>query len=109
MKGTLTMTRSDPTPLDPSEFLTSKRLGAAIGALADPDTATSAADLDEGERHAIRRGLDRSAHPLVGVAHGLLDQWDQLDDDDRTAGLLLFAQLTRSPERRRTAGQGLGR
>ncbi|HDH25058.1 MAG TPA: hypothetical protein ENH00_02545 [Actinobacteria bacterium] len=105
------MTPTDPTLLDPSEFLTSRRLGAAIGALADPDpdSATSAAGLDEGERHAIRRALDRSTHPLVGVAHGILDQWDQLDDDDRTAGLLLFAQLTRSPERRRTAGQGLGR
>ena len=103
------MTSTDPTPLDPNEFLTSRRLGAAIGALADPDPNTTGASLDERERHAIRQALNRSTHPLVGVAHGLLDQWDQLDDDDRTAGLLLFAQLTRNPERRRDTGRGLGR
>ena len=105
------MTPIDPTPLDPSEFLTSRRLGAAIGALAepDPDTARSVADLDERERHAIREVLDRSTHPLVGVAHRLLDQWDQLESDDRTAGLLLFAQLTRNPEQRRSTERGMGR
>ena len=105
------MTPTNPTPLDPSEILTNRRLGAAIGALADPsrDQTQSVADLDEQERLAIRRALRRSAHPLVGVAHGLLDQWDDLDADDRTAGLLLFAQLTRSPERRRSTGRGMER
>ena len=102
------MTPTDPKPLDPSEFLTGRRLGAAIGALADPDPNTSGASLDERERHAIRQALDRSTHPLVAVAYGLLEQWDQLDDDDRTAGLLLSAQLTRGPERRRET-RGLGR
>ena len=105
------MTPTVPTPLDPNQILTNQRLGAAIGALADPDRNPngSVADLDEREQHAIRQALNRSSHPLVAVAHGLLDEWDRLADDDRTAGLLLFAQLTRSPEHRRDTGRGMGR
>ena len=105
------MTPGDPIPPDPNEILTNRRLGAAIGALADPDRdpTQSAADLDDDERHAIREALPRSSHPLVAVAHELLDQWDELPGNDRTAGLLLFAQLTRSPERRRSTGRGLER
>lgn len=93
------------TPGDPGEFLTSQRLGTAISALADPgqNTARSAADLDEGERDAVRQALSRSSQPLAGFARDLLDQWEDLADDDRVAGLLLFAQLTRNPER------GMGR
>lgn len=98
-------------PGDPEEFLTSQRLGAAISALADPgqNTARSAAHLEEGERHAIRKVLGRSSQPLAGFACDLLDQWDDLADDDRGAGLLLFAQLTRNLEQRRNTGRGMGR
>ena len=105
------MTSTVPMPLNPSEILTNKRLGTAISALADDDRSLSGsvAQLDERERHAIRQALRRSSHPLVGVAHGLLDQWDRLADDDRTAGLLLFAQLTRNPEHQRDTGRGTGR
>jgi hypothetical protein len=105
------MTPDHPTPTDPGEFLTNHRLGTAIGALTDPDRnpTESVARLDEHERHAIREALDRSSHPLVAVAHGLLDQWDRLADDEQTADLLLFAQLTRNPKRQRGSGRGIGR
>ena len=105
------MTPTDPTPLDPNKILTNQRLGAAISALADPNKHPNGtvAHLDKRERHAIREALNRSSHPLAAVAHDLLDQWDDLADDDRTAGLLLFAQLTRNPERQRNTGRGMGR
>ena len=105
------MTSTDPTPPDPNEILTNQRLGTAIGALADPDRNPngSVAHLDKRERHAIREALNRSSHPLIAAAHGVLEEWDDLADDDRTAGLLLFAQLTRCPERRREVGRGMGR
>jgi len=105
------MTSTVPTPLDPNEILTNQRLGAAIGAPADPDRnpTGSLAHHDERETHAIRQALNRSSHPLVGIAHTLLDQWDRMVDDDPTAGLLLFAQLTRSPERQRETGRGIER
>ena len=105
------MTSTIPTPLDPNEILTNQRLGVAISALADPNPnpAESVARLDERERDAIREALNQSSHPLVAVARSLLDQWDQLADDDRTAGLFLFAQLTRNPERPRDTAGGMGR
>jgi len=105
------MTSTVPAPLDPSEILTNKRLGTAISALADDDQNLpgSVAHLDERERHAIRQALNRSSHPLVAVARGLLDQWDWLADDEMTASLLLFAQLTRNAERQRDTGRGMGR
>lgn len=105
------MTSTVPTPLDPNETLTNRRLGDAISALTDPrrDPAGSAARLNERERHAIRQALTRSANPLAAVAHGLLDQRDRLAGDDRTAGLPLFAPLTRNPERQRETGRGIGR
>ena len=105
------MTSTVPTPSEPSNILTNQRLGAAISALADLERNPNGTvdNLDEREQHAIRQALNRSSYPLVAVAHGLLDQWDELADDDRTAGLLLFAQLTRSPERQRDTGRGMGR
>ena len=105
------MPSTDPTPLDPSEILTNQRLGTAISTLADPDKNPdrSVAHLDEHERSTVREALNRSTHPLVAVAHHLLDQWDELADDDRTAGLLLLAQPTRSPQRQRDTRQGIGR
>jgi hypothetical protein len=105
------MTPIDHPPTDASEILTSQRLGAAVSALADPDRnpTKSVARLDEHERHATRQALNEPSHPLIAVAHSLLDQWDRLADDDRTAGLLLFAQLTRSRERRRESERGMGR
>ena len=105
------MTSTDPTPLDPNTILTNQRLGAAISALANPNKNPdgTVADLDEREQHAVREALNRSSQSLVAVAYGVLEEWDELADDDRTAGLLLFAQLTRSPERHRGTGRGLGR
>ena len=105
------MPSTDPTPLHPSEILTNQRLGTAISTLADPDKNPdrSEAHLDEHERSTVREALNRSTHPLVAVAHHLLDQWDEMAGDDRTAGLLLLAQLTRSPERGRETGRGMGR
>jgi hypothetical protein len=105
------MTPDHHTPNGLSEIRTNQRLGTAISALADPDRNPNrpVAHLDERERHAIREALNRSSHPLAAVAHDVLDQWDRLADDDRTAGLLLLAQLTRSPERQRETGRGMGR
>jgi len=95
-----------PLP-DPNDILTSRRLGAAIGSLADP-APHRAVHLDEQERLAIRQALHRSAHPLAGFANHLLDDWGQLADDDRAAGLLLFAQLTRHPDQERNLDTGRG-
>ena len=102
------MTPIEPPLPDPNDILTSGRLGAAIGSLADPGLHP-ALHLDEQERLAIRRALRRSAHPLAGLARHLLDDWDRLADDDRAAGLLLFAQLARTPERSRDTGRGVER
>ena len=101
------MTPSEPPLPDPNDILTSRRLGAAIGSLADP-APHPALHLYEPERLAIRRTLRRSAHPLAGFVNHLLDDWDRLADDDRAAGLLLFAQLTRHPERKRNLDRGRG-
>ncbi len=101
------MTPIEPSLLDPNDILNSRRLGAAIGSLADP-APHPALHLDEQERLAIRRALSRSAHPLAGFANHLLDDWDRLPDDDRAARLLLFAQLTRHPDQERNLDTGWG-
>ena len=105
------MTPDHPTPTHPGEILTGRRLGAANGALSHttrhPDRST--AHLHQRGRHAICQAHNRSPHPLVAAAHRLLDQCDKLADDDRTAGLLLFAQLTRSAGRRRDTARGVQR
>jgi hypothetical protein len=98
------MPPDQPRHLDPKQILTSRRIGAAIGALADPHRSPTdqTLHLDEAERHGIRHSLRRSAHPLAGFADGLLDQWGDLADDDRVAGLLLFAEIVNSPRRHRS-------
>ena len=105
------MTPRDPTPLEPDVILTSRRHGVAINAL--PDTTghpdRSAVHRDQRDRHAIRQALNRSSHPLAPAAHGLPDQCDELANDNRTAGLLLFAQITRSTERQRDTAPGVQR
>jgi hypothetical protein len=103
----------EPRPGGPEDILTRQRIGAAIGALADPNRGPTdhSLRLDDGERHSIRRTLRRSTHPLVAFPVSLLDQWDELADDDRVAGLLLFAELVNGPERDRrlSSGRATGR
>jgi hypothetical protein len=107
------MPPAQPSPLDPKEILTSRRIGAAITALADPNPSTTdpVFRLDESERDSIRRAVGRSTHPLVGFAHSVLDQWEDLEADDRVAGLLLFAEIVKAQgrERRLNTGRGIGR
>jgi hypothetical protein len=102
------MPDNQPPSIDPEQILNSRRIGAAITTIGDPASRDGpVVHLDETERDSIRRGLQRvHHHPLVGFAQGVLDQWEDLNDDDRTAGLLLFAELikTRGRERRRTQG-----
>ena len=101
-----------PEPhIDPKEILTNRRIGAAIGALADPNRSPTdpTLHLDEAERHGIRHAIQGSAHPLAGFADTLLDQWADLADDDRVAGLLLFAQIVNSPRRDRSLHTRRGR
>lgn len=101
----------------PEEILTRRRIGAALGALIDPsrDSADDALHLSEDERRTIRQALTESLHPLAGFAHNLLDQWADLAADDRVAGLVLVAEITRRPAPTRSrnldypAGPGLSR
>ncbi len=98
------------SPVDPEDILTAKRLGNAIAALADPNHSSSdpLLHLDDSEREAIRQAVRGSRHPLTGLAHSLLEQWDDLDNDDCVAGLLLFAELVRATRRERSLDRGPG-
>ena len=89
--------------VDPREILTPRRIGAAISALADPNRSPTdpSLDLSEAERHGIRHAIEGSGHHLAGFADGLLDQWVDLEDDDRVAGLLLFTEIIKSAGRDR--------
>ena len=102
------MPHLEPPPADPTRILTSQRIGAALGVLADPHANRSdpALRLDEHERRSIAPVLGRSSHPLGGFAQTVLDQWDHLEADDQVAGLLLFAEITR---RQRRADLGVER
>lgn len=93
-----------PPDVDPRKILTPRRIGAAISALADPNRSPTdpALHLDEAERHGIRHAIQGSVHHLAGFADSLLGQWGDLEDDDRVAGLLLFAEILKSPRRERS-------
>lgn len=99
---------TDPKP-DVSEVLNRQRIAAAYATLTDPEEENSNIDLEDVERQVIADALQRSPHPLGGFARNLLDQWDHLDVDDQVAGLLLLAEITGGPNRRRTPGMELGR
>ena len=106
-----------PEPCDINEILTSRRIGAAYGALTDPTRGGSddALSLSETERNVIRQALRQSSHPLAGFAHHLVEQWDDAAYDDRVAGLLLFREITVGEKRLqdrdlgRSPGPGLTR
>ena len=106
------MTPDQPEPIDPNEILTNRRIGAAFAALADPDdgpTDRLAPPRRTTSGTSIAHALNQSSHPLGGVRPDLLDQWDELDADDRVAGLLLFAEIVnRSPDRQRAVSTGGG-
>ena len=97
-----------PNP-DLSEVLDRQRIAAAYATLTDPHDTTSHVDLDDAERKVIADALQRTPHPLGKFARTLLDEWDHLDVDDQVAGLLLLAEITGQPNRRRTPGMELGR
>ena len=103
------MTRDQRQPIDPTEILSRRRVGAAFAALTNSDDCNSDASLqlDEHERQSIAHVLNESSHFLGGFAQTVLDQWDQLDADDRVAGLLLFAEIVRRPRRQRAVIQGV--
>jgi hypothetical protein len=105
------MTPVQPQPVDPTEILSRRRIGAAFAALTNADDCHSDASLqlDEDERRSIAHVLNDNSHPLGGFARTVLDQWDQLDADDRVAGLLLFAEIVNRPHRQRAVGQGVER
>jgi hypothetical protein len=105
------MTPVQPQPVDPTEILSRQRIGAAFAALTNPDGDHSDASLqlDEEERRSIAHVLNDNSHPLGGFAQTVLDQWDQLDADDRVAGLLLFDEIVNRPHRQRAVSQGVER
>ena len=105
------MTRDQPQPIDPTEILSRRRIAAAFAALTASDDSHSDVSLllDEDERRSIAHALNDNSHPLGGFAQTVLDQWDQLDADDRVAGLLLFAEIVNRPHRQRTVSHGVER
>ena len=105
------MTSISPQPIDPTEILSKRRIGAAFAALTASDDGPSDGSLrlDEDERRSIAHALNENSHPLSGFAQTVLDQWDQLDADDRVAGLLLFAEIVNRPHRQRSVSQGVKR
>ncbi|MDF1598094.1 MAG: hypothetical protein P1T08_18655 [Acidimicrobiia bacterium] len=105
------MTPVQPQPVDPTEILSRQRIATAFAALAASYDGPSDASLqlDEEERGSIAHVLNGSSHPLGGFAQTVLDQWDQLDADDRVAGLLLFAEIVNRPHRQRAVSQGVER
>jgi hypothetical protein len=98
------------SPVDPEDILTASRLGNAIAALADPSHSSTdpVFHLDNGERETIRQAVEESGHHLTGFADSVLEQWDDLADDDRVAGLLLFAEVVRGTRRERGLDRGCG-
>ena len=102
------MPASQPEPPSVDEILTRRRIGAAYGALNDPTRGGSddTLSLSETERNVIRQALRQSPHPLAGFAHNLVDQWDDLADDDRVAGLLLFKEISVGQNRHRDRNLG---
>ncbi len=105
------MPPNQPQPVDPTEILTRRRIGAALAALTNPELTPSDASvqLEEDERQTIGHAVGQSSHPLGGFAQTVLDQWDQLDADDRVAGLLLFAEIVNRPHRQRAPELGVER
>jgi hypothetical protein len=100
-----------PDQPQPIEVLSRRRIGAALAALTDSDGDHSDASLqlDEHQRQTIAHAVGQSPHPLGGFAQTVLDQWDQLDADDRVAGLLLFAEIVNRPHRQRAPELGVER
>jgi hypothetical protein len=98
------------SPVDPEDILTASRLGNAIAALADPSHSSTdpVFHLDKDERETIRQAVGESGHHLTGFAHGVLEQWDDLADEDRVAGLLLFAEVVKGTRRERGLIRGPG-
>jgi len=98
------------SPVDPEDILIVTRLGNAVAALADPNHSPTdpVFHLDSDERETIRRAVGESGHHLTGFALSLLDQWDDLADDDRVAGLLLLAEVVRCARRERSLDRGRG-
>ena len=105
------MTPVQPQPIDPTEILSKRRIAAAFAALTASNDGPSdgSLQLDDDERQSIAHALNKNSHPLGGFAQTVLDQWDQLDADDRVAGLLLFAEIVNRPHRQRAVSQGVER
>ncbi|MCH7586170.1 MAG: hypothetical protein IH941_13610 [Acidobacteria bacterium] len=97
-----------PEPCDINEILTSRRIGAAYGALNDPSRGGSddALRLSQDEREVIRQALSQSPHPLAGFAHHLVDQWDHTEPDDQVAELLLLREICVGEKRQRDRNLG---
>jgi len=102
------MPASEPGFPSLDEILTSRRIGAAYGALTDPTRGVTdeTLRLSQDERRVIRQALRQSSNPLAGFAHHLVDQWDDTADDDRVAGLLLFREIYVGEKRQRDRNLG---
>ena len=105
------MTPVQPQPIDPTEILSRRRIRAVFAALTNADDCQSDASLqlDEDERRSIAHALNDNSHPLGGFAQTVLDQSDQLEADDRVAGLLVFAEIVNRSHRQRSVSQGVER
>ena len=98
-----------PQPIDPTDILSKRRIAAAFAALTASNDGPSdgSLQLDDDERQSIASALNGNSHPLGGFAETVLGKWDQLDADDRVAGLLLFADIVNRSHRQRAVGQGV--
>ena len=89
------MRHSEPEPANAQGIFSSERFGAAVRSLTDPidDPSGDPLRLTADRRDTIERAISGSSHPSAAPTEDLLDQWEQLDADERAAGLLGLADL----------------
>ncbi len=110
------MRHSEPEPSRSHVILSIERTRAAIRSLTDPidHQHGDPLRLTAAERDTVGRVISVSAHPFAAL-EDLLNQWGQLDADERAAGLRLLADLihlhppTHRPHHGPTLGPGIER
>ena len=89
------MRHREHEPAHPQQILSIERIGTAVRCLTDPNGRQPGDPLrlTAAERDTIGRVISVSAHPFAALTEDLLNQWGQLNADERAADLLLLANL----------------